>query len=305
VETIESIAAMIPAGDPTFARRCAELVPGFVARLPVRRARKSELLAGDVAGERVVAKRLVRPNPIWAWYLAREAAVYRAFAETPPGVRVPRFVAAADDIVIVEELPGEPIATLRQPRAALAPATIARLIAIRDALAAWPGRAPAAPPDPRIRVPMRERLLEDPTAPVEWVRDGIRRCGRRDIIPEAAARQIVEAIAAHARVTFGHGDLLLRNAIADGDDVVLVDWECAGPHLHDWDLALLWIQLAPEARVPIERHVQAGGEARWRAFVGIAAFALAREIRFHRAFGTRESPHLRGELAGVLAQLQA
>jgi Phosphotransferase enzyme family len=294
---------MIPAGDPTFARRCEELVPGFVAQLPVRRARKSELLVGEVAGQRVVAKRLRQPNPIWAWYLAREAAIYRAFADAPPGVRVPRFVAAADDIVIVEWLPGEPIATTRQPRAALPPATVARLIAIRDALAAWPGRAPDTPPDPRMRVPMRDRLLEDPTAPVEWVRDGIRRCGQRDVIPEPAARRIVAAIAAHSHVTFGHGDLLLRNAIADGDDVVLVDWECAGPHLHDWDLALLWIQLAPDARAPLEHHVRDGGAARWRAFLGIAAFAIAREIRFQRAFGARESPHLRDELAGVLAQL--
>src|SRR5262249_4371370 len=128
-QTIESIGAMIPAGDHSFAQRCAALCPGFVARLPIR-ARKSELLGGELGEMRVAAKRLLRPNPVWAWCLAREIAIYRELAARPPGVRVPRLIAAADDVLIVEWLGGAPLATLRHPRAPLPAHTIDALVAI-------------------------------------------------------------------------------------------------------------------------------------------------------------------------------
>jgi thiamine kinase-like enzyme len=94
--------------------------------------------------------------------------------------------------------------------------------------------------------------------------------------------------------------------IADGDELVFVDWECAGHHLRDWDLALLWTQLAPNARPLVEDAVRAPQD-RWRAFLALVVFALARELRFLLAFGaTAPSPALRlcrDELADAIARL--
>jgi hypothetical protein len=101
--------------------------------------------------------------------------------------------------------------------------------------------------------------------------------------------------------------MLLRNAIApeagtDGDGVGLVDWECAGHYLRDWDLALLWSQLGAESR-PIVEAATRTDEVRWRAFLALAAFAVAREIRFLLAFGTAPSHpkwvRLRDELQAI------
>ncbi len=97
-----------------------------------------------------------------------------------------------------------------------------------------------------------------------------------------------------------HGDLLLRNALIDGDSVGVADWECAGPHLADLDLALVWAQLGPAARAVMERHVGDGGRARLGAFLAIGAFALVREVSFLRVF--REGKRSRG-VDALLADL--
>ena len=298
---------MTPEPQPDFAARCVEVCAGFRAEGTSRRGRKSELLWGQVDGQPVIAKRLAKPSPVWEWYRIRELAMYRAFAIQPPGVRYPRLVAASDDVLVMERLPGEPLAAKRRPHAALPIRTIAALIAIHDQLATWTGKPPAVAPTPRVRAQMRERLLEDPTAPVDWIREGIQRAGRRGLVAEALARRADEAVAAYAPVAFGHGDLLLRNAIVDDDeDVALVDWECAGTHVRDWDLALLWTQLAPAARTIVEDAVQGSG-LRWRAFLGLVVFALAREVRFLQAFNVDPSHpelgRLRLELDEVAARL--
>jgi hypothetical protein len=296
---------MIPASEPSFAVACARACPGFSADGEVWRARKSELLWGHVDGRSVVAKRLVRPTAVWTWYFAREVALYRAFEAQPPAVPLPRLVGAADGILVIERLPGEPIATRRHPHAELTAADVAALVDYRARLAAWTGPVPLASPPARVRSQLRERLLEDPTAPVAWVRDGVARCARRGILDTGAAARIDDALAAHAPVAFGHGDVLLRNAIRDGDSIALCDWECAGPHVYDWDLALLWSQLAVDAREPLE-DVARETPARWRSFVGLAAFALAREIRFLVGFGVAndhgELARLRGELAELVTR---
>jgi len=295
-----------------FAALCAEVCPGF---LPQRRvaARKSELLAGTVDGAPAIAKRLARPDEVWDWYLRREIAIYRAFAAAPPPLRVPRLLAAdeARGVLILERVPGAPLATHRRPRVPPSAADAAALVELRRRIAAWPGPLPPEPPrSPRAARQIAARLLEDPSAPRAWFHAGVARCAALGLLPADAARAIDAALAAHPAVAPSHGDLLLRNVIRDGDQLALVDWECAGLHLEDWDLALLWIQLEPPARVPVEATVRAGGSARWRAFCGLAAFALARELAFLRAF-RRAAPdgaaatRLRGELAEIFAALAA
>lgn len=290
-----------------FEALCAEVCPGFRAVGEPRGARKSELLWGELGGVQVIAKRLAKPNPVWEWYFEREVALYRELAVRRPGVRMPRLVGAGRGVLVIERLPGEPLATRRHPRAALPIRTVAALIAMRDELAAWIGPVPSVAPSPRVRAQLRERLLEDPTAPVAWIREGVARCARRDLLDAPVARRIDDALAAHVPVAFSHGDLLLRNVIADDeDDLGLVDWECAGPHVRDWDLALLWTQLAPPARIFVEDAVRDTG-ARWRAFLGLVAFALARELKFQLGFGVApddaELGRLRDELAEVVARL--
>lgn len=296
----------MPAPHDDFATACARACPGFRARGAPRRAFKSELLDGDVDGLAVVGKRVVRTTAVWTWYFAREVALYEAFAATPLPIRAPALVGARDGVLVVTRVPGAALATQRHPAVALATATVHAFVALRAALAAWPGRAPATLPTPAVRAQLRERLLEDPTAPLVWIRSGIARCARRGLIGADAARRMDDALADHAPVAFGHGDLLLRNSVAEPDGTLgLVDWECAGPHVYDWDLALLWSQLAPDARAVLEAAI--GSEPRRRrAFLALAAFALAREVRFARSFaGARPGAlaHRRAELDAVAARL--
>lgn len=301
--------ARAPSG---FAAVCAEVCPGF---RPLRRlaARKSELLAGTVDGAPAIAKRLARPDEVWAWYLQRELAIYRAFAAAPPALRVPRLLAAdeARGVLVLEHLPGAPLATHRRPRVPPTAADAAALVELRRRIAAWPGPFPPDPPrSPRASRQIAARLLEDPAAPRAWFHAGVARCAETGLFAADVARRIDDALTAHPAIAPSHGDLLLRNVIRDGDQLALVDWECAGPHLEDWDLALLWIQLPPAARSPIEAAVRAGGPARWRAFLGLVAFALARELSFLRAF-RRAAPdgaaatRLSAELAATSAALAA
>jgi hypothetical protein len=300
-----------PAAPADLAAVCAEVCPGFQPLAPVR-ARKSELLAGVAGGAPVIAKRVARPDEVWAWYLRREIAIYRAFAATPPAFRAPRLVAADEElgVLVIERLPGPPLATHRRPRVPPTPEDVAALVELRAQIATWPG---ALPPEP-LRSPgagrrIAERLLEDPAAPRAWFHDGVARCAARGILTADVAARIDGALAAHPAIAPSHGDLLLRNAIRDGDRIGLVDWECAGMHLEDWDLALLWIQLDPPARGPIEQAVNAGGSARWRAFLGLVVFALAREVAFQRAFrAPPDGPaarRLRDELAAATGAIAA
>ncbi|HEY3807132.1 MAG TPA: phosphotransferase [Kofleriaceae bacterium] len=283
-----------------FNARVTALCPGFVAAGPPRRFRKSEVLVGAIGATHVFAKRLAKPDPIWAWYFAREVSLYRAFAE-PPGVRVPRLIAATDDVLVLERLAGEPLAAKRRPNATLPIRTIAALLAATDAIAAW--RAPSlAAPSPRVRAHLRERLLEFPDEPT-WVREGIRLAARRGIVADALARTVDDALGRYTHTAFAHGDLQLRNAVADDDDAVaLVDWECAGTHPRDWDRALLWTQLAGPARGLVEDAVRDSG-GRWRAFLGLVVFAFARELRFLEAFGPPEKTA--GERAAIEAEMAA
>ena len=256
---------MTPVADTAFAARVRALCPGFepIEELP---ARKSQLLAGTFDGAPVVAKRLARANDVWAWYFAREVAIYRAFAASPPPVRVPKLYVATDDVLVIERLPGEPLATLRSPQADLAEPTIRGLVETHLRLATYHDM-PSEPPPPGVVAQLRQRFLEDPTAPLEWIRDGIARATRRGILP-ARSYVVDDAVAT------SHGDMLLRNVIGDS----LTDWECAGLHHAEWDLALLWTQLAP-ARRPL---VEAGRSA---SFLSVVAFALAREVSILQGFG--------------------
>jgi len=300
--TIDFVVVMTPGPHADFEAVCAQVCPAFRAEGSPRRARKSEMLAGHVDGAPVFAKRLLRPDPVWEWYFAREVAMYRELDAHPPGVRVPRFVAADHRVLVIERLPGEPLAIRRRPFVHMSQPDVARIVALRAALARWAGRIADRPPPPRVRSQLRSRLLEDPTAPVEWIRAGLRVSVRRGAISNDRAERLDDAIVAHCPVAFGHGDLLLRNMIrVDSQTIGLVDWECAGPHVHDWDLALLWTQLALESRPHLDAMIEAG--PRTTAFRALCVFALLRELRFEQAYSSGRPDRLvqiEGEIASLI-----
>jgi hypothetical protein len=277
---------MAPDLDPGFLARAAALC-AFRATGEVLPARKSQLALGEVAGRSAIAKRVARAadgavNAVWAWYFAREVAIYRVFAARPPPVRVPELFGADDDVLVIERLPGAPLARRRRPHAELSRDRVAALLEMRRSFAAYPDDLPSTPPPPRVRSQLRARLLEDPTAPLAWITDGLTRAATRGWLDDAHARDAREAIAAYPAVAPSHGDLLLRNVIEDAGSIGLVDWECAGGHAADWDLALLYTQLAPAARAPIDEAIGTGVRA--RAFAALTVFAFARELAFLDAF---------------------
>ncbi len=266
------------------------MCPGFraIEALP---ARKSEVLAGEIDGEPVVAKRLARANDVWAWYFEREVAIYRAFVERPPPFRVPALRAASAGLLVIERMPGAPFAVRRSPQAEVA--ELDKVLALEHQITTYD--FPTTPrPSPAVRSQLRARFLEDATSP-DWIRDGIARAARRKLLPANTAAKI--AMQLEDVTAPSHGDLLLRNVIGG----VLVDWECAGRHLVDWDLALLWTQLAPAQRPRVE------AAAKSRAFFGIVAFALARELSFLHAFrkGPRHAnvSRITAELDGVCKRI--
>lgn len=276
--------------------RCRRLCPDFVARGPTRRGRKSEVIDGEVAAAPVIAKRTRSASPVWAWYSAREIALYRALALQPLPVRTPRLVAADDEVLVIERIAGAPLASKRRPHVELDAVVLDRLLATMDVLETIEAPQIDVPAPTYVRSQMRERLLEDPTSDGAWIRDGILRCAQRGLIDNDVARRAHAAIES-VPVVFAHGDMLLRNAISEGSVVVLVDWECAGAHVRDWDRALLWTQLGTRSRERVEASIE--DRDRLAAFRSLVVFALARELRFVRAFG-RDDDAVRDDLTRAI-----
>lgn len=284
-----------------------ELLPSFQPRpRTLRRTLKSIVIAGDSGAGPVLCKKLVHADPLWRWYFARELELYRGFATELPPVRVPRPIASDPErqLLIVEELPGPPLARLRRA-AAGDDALVAQAVALCTQLAGWTrglALAPSAPPPAALQRALRSRLLEDPSAPVGWVRDGVARGVALGLCDAALASAVLAAIEAHPRTTFAHGDLLPRNLLRVDGGLAPVDWECAGSYLEGWDRALLWVNL-PAARSRIEATFSDGGAGR-AAFWACAGFALVRELKFRRARpGDPRADELRVELERVRREL--
>jgi hypothetical protein len=281
-------------------------LPGFQPRGPARQTTKSLLLRGELDGTPVLVKKLLRPDSVWGWYFGRELAIYRAFSEEPPPVRVPRLVRAdaASGLLVLELLAGRPLAQHRRTDAALGSGTQQELLRICRELGAWRRgleRMPSEAPRPEQRRVMRDRLLEDPGSPLGWVREGLVRCAGLGLLEDSAATALVGLLEGSA-VTFAHGDLMPRNLIQTEDGrLALVDWECAGPHPAGWDRALLWVNM-PAARVALEAEAPP-------AFWVCVAFALCRELKFRRRVsdGRPDDPvaqRLGRELLAVLARTE-
>ena len=158
----------------------------------------------------VFAKRLAKPDPIWAWYFAREVALYRAFAPSRTGVR-----GAAPDRghlrrrSSLERLAGEPLAARRRPnRDAADPHDRPRYSPRPTRLAVWPPAHRAWPR--RRRACVRtcasacSKFPDEPT----WVREGIRLAARRGI----AGRRRSRAPSTTRSARYTHTAFALRRA---------------------------------------------------------------------------------------------
>lgn len=272
---------------------------------------------GQIEGLPAVAKLLGPRDGPWRWYFERELAVYRAFERDAWPVRVPRLYAADVDegVMVLERIEGEVLCETRAARRAI-DGTILR--ALLDGLERFATiaiddpRLPTLEPTAAERAALRARLLEDPSAPIAWVREGLVASARRGLLPDALARAAIAAIDDHPRARTSHGDLLLRNVmtVRDGrDPLAWIDLECVGPHAEGWDLALLWVNVCDEDRPAIEARVeQLGDDRARRAWTACALFACARERlyrRRHPGHGADDGADARGRrLSRDVAELE-
>jgi hypothetical protein len=201
------------------------------------------------------------------------------------GVRVPRLVAASDALLVLERMPGQPLAPRRHDSRIerIEPSTWAALLLAREALRRWsPVGLTLPPPGGPATALMRRRMLEDPSAPVAWIAEGIGCLHSAGLLDDREAETMCRALASHPATCFSHGDLLLRNVLREpSGGLALVDWECAGLHAEAWDAALLWVFAPSWARERLAADHSASGASR-AAFLACVAFALTREMFYRR-----------------------
>lgn len=270
-------------------------LPGLVIDRHVR-SLKCVVACGELAGARVCVKMLHHRDDVWAWYFARERAV---LGQLPPERGAPRLRALVDDLLVVDELPGTPLARHRRVDRSLSPALVHACLALAEQIHALE-LAPAAAPEPAITQVLRRRLLEDPSAGLEWFHAGFERCAALGHVSSEQAARMHVALDVYPRLRCCHGDFLPRNLLVNAQRVAACDWECAGLHAHDWDRALLWANLQASDRAPIEAAVAEPRE-RAHAFRALTAFALARELEFAGRAGPARRSELRRELDLQLA----
>ncbi len=260
--------------------------------MKVRRSIKCVLEPCRFEGRDAIRKRLEQATPPWRFYMRREIALYREFAKVDLPVRVPKMLDADAEggFIVLERIEGEPLSTRRHVVPQDRPTWEALAVAAR-AIRSIRCAVDVAPTADDVRA-MRRRLLEDPTSPTGWISDGLLECARRGLIEAEVAARLAKDVKGSA---FQHGDLLPRNVIRDGAGLVVVDWECAGPHAEGWDAALLSVFAPPWARASLAEGLD---PASVRAcFV----FALLREIAFRRGKDDPITGRLQDELARAIA----
>jgi hypothetical protein len=299
--------------EPHVIQQAALLLPGLQqAPGPVRRSIKCVVVPATLGGRPLVVKALFRAPAVWRWYLQRERAVLELFARVAPplgSVRVPRLLAASDDLLVLERMPGEPLAARRHDARirGVDPSTWEALLAAREGLRRWSPRGLAVPaPDGEATALMRRRVLEDPSAPLAWIVEGIDFLRTAGLLEELDAAAMSRALASHGTTSFSHGDLLPRNVLRDGTGALaLVDWECAGEHADAWDAALLWVFAPSWARERLAQDHSASGASR-AAFLACVGFALTREMFYRNRRGAEDpvARRLSRERASTLAELR-
>ena len=257
-----------PAADAAPVQR---LRPDFRPAGVLCRTGNALLIAGDTDDGPVVAKLLTDHDPYWTDKAVAEINVYRAFARTPPPVRVPRLIAADEDdcILILERIDGRhPIRTRdRHPDHPVTSDDLEAMLRTVADLATWDL------PDPAF-------------APVHDVAGRLGRYHAAGLIDDTDHRALIRLLTrADDTRRIAHGDPLPTNFLLTVDgSTVLLDWEFVGRYPPCYDLAVLWSLLwaTPEARERIERIVTAEPAPVRDAFTLNRALVLLRELRSHR-----------------------
>jgi len=256
----------------------------------VRRSIKCVLEPCEFRGRPAIRKRLEKTAPPWRFYMRREIALYEAFAKTTLPVRVPKMF--AHDIergfIVLERIEGNPLAPARH-KVPTDHATWNEIADIARAIRTMHAKVSVKPSKEDV-LAMRSRLLEDPTS--NWIAEGLEECARRTLIDPRVAKRLSKDL---KKPVFQHGDLLLRNVLRDDDDgLVIVDWECAGPHAEGWDAALLSVFAPPFAREALAKGIDA------KSLRACFVFALLREIVFRRGKEDAISARLEEDLESAL-----
>lgn len=257
--------------------------------MPVRSI-KCVLEPCTLLGRRAIRKRLEKTSPPWRFYMRREIALYEAFAKQKLPVRVPKMLAhdVERGFIVLERIEGKPLAPSRH-KVPTDRATWNEVVDVARAIRTMRANVDVKPDAEDVHA-MRSRLLEDPTS--SWISEGLTACARRKLIDERVANKLSKDL---KKPVFQHGDLLLRNVLRDELGLVVVDWECAGPHAEGWDAALLSVFAPPFAREALAEGIDA------TSLRACFVFALLREIVFRRGKEDAISARLEEELANALA----
>jgi hypothetical protein len=275
--------------------RLARACPGFVPSEASFRTAKCIVTFGHLFGIPAVAKALGPREGPWRWYFERELALFRTFARSPAPVRVAALLAESevDGVLVFERLDGRPLCETRMARAPLGDGLLEALLQSLDqwaTIAVSDPRWPSVAPTDAERRALRAQLLEDPSAPLGWIQEGLSESARKKLLSQRVVDDALFALAAHPRTRSSHGDLLLRNVLGLADArVAWIDLECAGPHAEGWDLGLLWVNAHDEDRPAIDARARALGDGGYRAWAACALFACARE-KLYRA-RSRQDDH--------------
>ncbi|MGH3067700.1 MAG: phosphotransferase family protein [Streptosporangiaceae bacterium] len=262
---------------------------GAVPEKVLRATGKSLLALGHRDGRTVVIKALCTGEEFWVQKLAREIRVYRAFAQAPPPVRVPRLVHTDGRAVLVlEHIPGHVADPGRYPARPLHPAALDSVLNAVTALARW------TPPPGAL-------------APVLDYPDRITRYHAAGFLDDGDASALRALLAGLPRPGQpNHGDPLPSNLLLTASGgCALLDFEFTGLFLPGFDLAMLHALLAgtPGAQDRIEDL--AAGAGIWPAFLVNQAMALTRELRIHAELPDSEGELRASRLAFLRPQWQA
>lgn len=264
-----------PVAPSVIAAAAAKVCPGFSAGAVMRRTAKSILMTGSVGRSPVVVKYLADDSSHWVQRFRHEISAYRTFTRQRPPVRVPRMLGADPErrVLVLEHVPGRPIAVERHPGTALARGDIRAVLHAFGTLNTWkpPAGAFQAAFDYLPRVERYHAL---------------------GLLTDRDAGDLAQLLRGLSRLPLQlcHGDAMLSNVLMTSHGPALVDWEFVGYHLPGYDLAVLWSLLArdPLTRRQIVQAAQQGGSFARDAFLVNLMLVLVREIRVHDRGGAAE-----------------
>ncbi|WP_028479771.1 phosphotransferase [Nocardia sp. CNY236] len=244
-----------------------------------RSSEKTALAFGHHRDRPVVIKVLRSTEPFWRARFIHEIGIYRAFAESPPPVRVPELISTdGESVLVIERIDAEELDSERYPKQTVAPQLFDTALATTTAFSTW-----SAPP-------ARVAPVFDYTARVERYHHA----GFFDSTDRARLRVLLSEIRPEWQVN--HGDPVPANLLFTGaGECVLTDFEFTGLFLPGFDLAVTSILLAgnPAQVDTVAATVSAAGIE--VPFLINQAMVLSREIRLHTELD--DSPLRRRRLA--------